>query len=858
MRCALGCLVLLLAGSMAVPAGAQPLPDPTPLDLWGAVGVNAVARDGSLLYLGGSFSYVGPATGGLAAIDDASGAVVVQAPDVAGPVEVVLGLPDGGWAIAGILSVRGGAQQRLLRLDASGRVVPWFPDISGVVFAMATDGARLFVGGTFATVDGVARPSVAAFDLATGALSAWTPDIAYTPGAPIVVDLEVAGGVVFAAGLFDRADGQPAGGFAGFAGTSAARLSHAVPPMEVNAMTALGDTLFVIGSDAGSSDSIGARVAIASAVTSAWPVPTGLSWVHRLHATPAAVYARVGSGIEALHPVSGASVGSLAFQSINGEMAVVGGTAYLVADLGPTHCELVKATLATLTLQPGRVACDGFARLGAGPGRAAVAGTRSVGGVYRDGLAAIDLRTGRATAFAPVVTGTVRSLVSIGSVVVAGGDFTFVNGQPQDGVAAVLPDGTLLPWRPIVQGSSNPAPVVAALATDGRRLFLGGTFAMVAGVAAPNLVAFDLASGQLSWTPAPDQPVFALDLHAGTLFAAGAFTSIAGQPRGRGAAFTADSLALIPWDPAADLPIAGIAAGDGIAVTGVFTSLQGQPANGFGVFNRAGQRVARAATSAFQRGIAADGDRLYVAANDRLASTSLGSGVPQAFIATNRSGLAPGAFFRVWALSDLVVTAGNFDTVGDRPRLGLAVFATGAAAPPAPVHASVRGDVLSFAWGPPSGGVPAGYVVEAGRAPGASDIAVVPFTGTAIAGRVPPGTYYLRVRGVTPELRGADSAEAILTVPAPASPPGPPARLTALVEQNGLYLSWSAAPGNAESYVLEAGSHSGAADIGAVDFGALTTRFFAVAPRGLYYLRVRARNAHGLGAASNEVVVSVP
>jgi len=58
--------------------------------------------------------------------------------------------------------------------------------------------------------------------------------------------------------------------------------------------------------------------------------------------------------------------------------------------------------------------------------------------------------------------------------------------------------------------------------------------------------------------------------------------------------------------------------------------------------------------------------------------------------------------------------------------------------------------------------------------------------------------------------------------------------------------------------VLEAGTRSGAAAIGAIDLGGITTRFFAVAPRGPSDLRVRARNQHGLGPAGNEVVLLVP
>lgn len=253
-----------------------------------------------------------------------------------------------------------------------------------------------------------------------------------------------------------------------------------------------------------------------------------------------------------------------------------------------------------------------------------------------------------------------------------------------------------------------------------------------------------------------------------------------------------------------------------------------------------------------------DGDRLFVAGGERVTASSLATGDPLGLAPRSLIAGAPGVFTRVRLLSDLLVATGVFDKVEGQPRLGLAVFPAGPAAPPAPFTAAVRGSTLSLRWAPPPAGVPAAYLVEAGRAPGATDLGAFTTTATAISGDVPPGTYYVRVRGLTAQVRGAASAEAILTVPAPATVPGQPGGLTGFVAQNGVHLTWGAAPGNAESYVLEAGTRSGAADIGAIDFGGLTTRFFAVAPRGVYYLRIRARNQHGLGPASNEVALSVP
>ncbi len=68
---------------------------------------------------------------------------------------------------------------------------------------------------------------------------------------------------------------------------------------------------------------------------------------------------------------------------------------------------------------------------------------------------------------------------------------------------------------------------------------------------------------------------------------------------------------------------------------------------------------------------------------------------------------------------------------------------------------------------PTSGGAVTGYVLEAGSAPGLSDIALIPLgptTGLSAAG-VPAGTYHLRVRAVGAAGVSAPTGDVVLTVP---------------------------------------------------------------------------------------------
>ena len=57
------------------------------------------------------------------------------------------------------------------------------------------------------------------------------------------------------------------------------------------------------------------------------------------------------------------------------------------------------------------------------------------------------------------------------------------------------------------------------------------------------------------------------------------------------------------------------------------------------------------------------------------------------------------------------------------------------------------------------------YIVEAGSAPGLADFAAIPAGTTSLGGPVPPGTYYVRVRGVNQCGTGTPSEEIVVTVP---------------------------------------------------------------------------------------------
>ena len=184
--------------------------------------------------------------------------------------------------------------------------------------------------------------------------------------------------------------------------------------------------------------------------------------------------------------------------------------------------------------------------------------------------------------------------------------------------------------------------------------------------------------------------------------------------------------------------------------------------------------------------------------------------------------------------------------------------------------ATVTGSMVVLAWQAPTTSA-VQYVVEAGSAPGAANLArlVTPDgTPSLIAQGVPNGVYYVRVRAVTTGGIGDASSDVSFIVGgvgigASRAPGGcvtellAPSALRATVVANVVRLTWIA-PSNgcaATGYVLYAGSRPGLSDLAEITVGA--PMLVASAPPGTYYVRVVSLAAGVTSVASNEIVVSV-
>jgi hypothetical protein len=221
--------------------------------------------------------------------------------------------------------------------------------------------------------------------------------------------------------------------------------------------------------------------------------------------------------------------------------------------------------------------------------------------------------------------------------------------------------------------------------------------------------------------------------------------------------------------------------------------------------------------------------------------------------ATTVSGTAPPGtyFWRVRAQNSAGTSAPSAET--SFTIAGLSVPGV-----PGALQVVVNGGNISISWGAASGAT--SHRLEAGTGPGLTNIAAIPIAGTSFSvGGVPPGTYYVRVRGVGPGGVGPPTADAVITVASSCVPPGPPSSLTSTVVGRNVTLNWQqAATGTPPiTYSIVVGSSSGGSNIGTFPVGGGSSVSVS-APPGTYFARLVANNACGTSTPSNEAVVVVP
>jgi hypothetical protein len=547
-------------------------PSSAPTGEWSAVGgqVNAVARSGDAIYLGGSFQGLARRAPGIAAFDPDSG-------ELAGPtaqldplpatpiaVKAVTAAADGGVYVAGNFVGAGGVrQQRLLRFTPAGALDRTFkPDVQGTTevddMSLGANGV-LYMAGNFTTVGGQARTTVAAVDATSGALKAWHP--ATTGG---VSQLAAGPDAVYLGGDFTQVGGVARSRAAAVGPVDGAVLPWKPEPNDrVGALALDGSTVYLGGDFTKLQGADRFRLAAVDAggagALRAWnPAPSAA--VTRLIADGTRVYA------------AGAfeRIGAQSPQPSHRFLAAIDATSGDALPWDP----LASRVPADVAVAGGRV----FLSWAAGGG----ATVPKLADQFRCGLASVDATTGAASSWDPSVESDLsrsgncnptltygagaQALAIAGGRVWAGGAFGVANLRKRGGLAALdAASGEPLPWAPALGDVSQAAEFVMDLvpSSDGATMYLGGRFTKVNGQTRLNAAAVATAGAASApadlrgWDPAPQggsAPVVrALALSPdGKLVVLGGNFSKAGAPsrdRINLAAVDATSAAAQAWRP---------------------------------------------------------------------------------------------------------------------------------------------------------------------------------------------------------------------------------------------------------------------------------------------------------------------
>ncbi|MCB0487530.1 MAG: gliding motility-associated C-terminal domain-containing protein [Cyclobacteriaceae bacterium] len=554
-------------------------------------------------FVTGSFSWVGPYSGGGVLFDQSTFAKDNSFPQINGSVLCVISDGSGGWFVGGeFLRAGNVAVKNFVHILSDKTIDPlWKPQFNQSVTALLISGGRLYAGGDFTSVGTTVRNRLASFNISDATLTSWDPDVnGYT-------DALVANGTdIIFGGQFSTVGGQTRSNIAAVSATTGilASWNPGISGInaQVHALKIAGGLVYVAGafSTAGGSP----RRSLASIDLS-----TGLAGVWNPNADPAAIFpplvesliidgstvyagggfntigGQVRPSIAALDISTGAvittfnanvSSGLMWDIALSGSDLYLGGSFSTIAGQPQPGFAIVDKT--TGALKGGDIDQTGTVLAINTSNNVFVGGTfnalKGLNGVDRDGAAAIDLTTGEATAWNP-------NFESSGSGVALeyhNNELYYWDGG--DGAIGKLntSDGNIIPgWTASSDG------YVGRWTFTSDKVYANGSFLTVNtqsrnGFAAINLSDGSLDPWQASVQDGDDFNIEAMANHGGRIFLGGRINVFDAQPRDNLIALDATTGNVINWNPVFNNAVYALAVYPPyLYVGGEFTMVNGLP-----------------------------------------------------------------------------------------------------------------------------------------------------------------------------------------------------------------------------------------------------------------------------------------
>lgn len=487
------------------------------------------SQDGSVIYMGGMFTYAGPEAmcGAVLQFDPAE--PVVSAPMPNGTVYCSVSDGAGGWFIGGDFDAAGDQDRtRLAHLNADGSVSSWQVDVAGgYVLSMTLDGSTLYFGGNFTSVGGQTRYGIAAVDALSGAALPFAPEVAIS-GSLYVSSLLVVGQNLLLGGSFDTVNGLTRPFLAAVDKVDGSTNAWAPTPSD--------DVLCLVYSQEENTVYAGGNF-----------TTMGGQPRQRTAAFDASTYALLPWTVSATDPVW--------TMAIDGAVMVLGGRFEQLA--GQPREYLGAVDLGSGAVLPWVADATWYVRsLAINDGVVYVGGEfRELDGPVRRHIGAVDLATAEVTDWDPVASEDVYTLAVSGDRLFAGGVFLSIGGVVRNKILAMdRATGRPTDWD--AQSSDFGSISSLCMSPDGQVLYGSGSFnnATFGTATRRHMVALDASTGQaLPWAPQPNTAPWEMVLSpdGSTIYVSGDFTTIGGLPRNRLAAINADpqQTQVTSWDP---------------------------------------------------------------------------------------------------------------------------------------------------------------------------------------------------------------------------------------------------------------------------------------------------------------------
>ncbi|TGL19216.1 hypothetical protein EHQ46_15625 [Leptospira yanagawae] len=539
-----------------------------PLQIWGVysdspanVDVKAMAIYDNKLYLGGTFKFFGPNTGGAAILSSTDGTILDETVcpylEVLTFSNVAISDENGGFYLAGSFThVQGKPKRSIVHINANCSLDTKFDVGTGSAGFTINDiqlvGDKIYIAGSFTIWNGEARSNLAAVNRYTGALdNTWVPNASGSVSA-LAPDSDG----IFVAGGFTTLNGQVNFGRLAKVNYDTGALVSSFAPN----VTGVSVQTIVLGQDANDnkvlyaggdfitvSPTYAGSFLMDGSQTSWNPAPNGsvtdiallgskvyLSGTFSLMGASVRNYFAVvdnntGSvGTENLGLIASDSVASLT--EFGGKLYVLGTFTSIFGtprqfgfSIDPINAILTpwnpKFTNG-FSSNTGKIAFSSDGSKVLVPGN-----FYSVNVVERNGFGSIDLITGKPTDFNPQLVGNINAFHTKDKILYVGGAFSSVLSVSRTNFFALnLESLTLEGMAPTFDASLND------IQSDDNYLYLGGTFSNVAGFPRNNLSRLEMKSGNVdSWNPNPDAAVFSLNASNDRLFVGGSFSNIAGS-----------------------------------------------------------------------------------------------------------------------------------------------------------------------------------------------------------------------------------------------------------------------------------------------------------------------------------------